>query len=110
MNNSSLGLVKQAQARYYSNRFYQSDMINPDFVQIAQAYGIRGVSINSSEELEKALDKYISVDFPVLFDKEVFKSVKIIFFSSSLLSLCSTSLTIFDSTLNCSISLLFTPS
>ena len=68
MNNSSLGLVKQAQARYYSNRFYQSDMINPDFVQIAQAYGIRGVSINSSEELEKALDKYISADFPVLFD------------------------------------------
>lgn len=43
-------------------------MINPDFVQIAQAYGIRGVSINSSEELEKALDKYISADFPVLFD------------------------------------------
>ena len=68
MNNSSLGLVKQAQARYYSNRFYQSDMINPDFVQRAQAYGIRGVSINSSEELEKALDKYISADFPVLFD------------------------------------------
>lgn len=68
MNNSSLGLVKQAQARYYSNRFYQSDMINPDFVQIAQAYGIRGVSINSSEELEKALDKYISADFPILFD------------------------------------------
>lgn len=68
MNNSSLGLVKQAQARYYSNRFYQSDMINPDFVQIAQAYGILGVSITSSEELEKALDKYISLNEPVLFD------------------------------------------
>lgn len=68
MNNSSLGLVKQAQARYYANRFYQSDMINPDFVKIASAYGIKGVSIETSEQLETALNKYISADYPVLFD------------------------------------------
>ena len=68
MNNSSLGLVKQAQAKYYNGRFYQSDMLNPDFVQIASAYGILGVSINSTKELELALNKYITKDYPVLFD------------------------------------------
>lgn len=68
MNNSSLGLVKQSQAKHYGSRFYQSDMVNPDFVQIASAYGIRGLSINTAEELETALDKYISASYPVLFD------------------------------------------
>ena len=68
MNNSSLGLIKQSQAKYYGNRFYQSDMVNPDFVKIASAYGIQGVSITTSDELEQALNKYIISDAPVLFD------------------------------------------
>jgi len=74
MNNSSLGLVKQAQSKYYGNRFYQSDMINPDFVQIASAYGIKGVTIYTKEQLEEALDKYIPKNYPVLFDIHTFSS------------------------------------
>ena len=68
MNNSSLGLVKQAQTKYYGGRIYQSEMINPDFVQIASAYGIEGVYINNKVDLENALDKYIPTNKPVLFD------------------------------------------
>lgn len=68
MNNSSLGLVKQAQSKYYGNRFYQSDMVNPDFVQIASAYRIKGVSIYTQQELKEALNKYIPQNYPVLFD------------------------------------------
>ena len=68
MNNSSLGLVKQAQGRYYGGRYYQSDMINPDFVQIASAYNIKGVTIRTVEELKQALNKYITKNIPVIFD------------------------------------------
>lgn len=68
MNNASLGLVKQAQGRYYGARYYQSDMINPDFVQIASAYNIKGVTIRTVEELKQALDKYITINQPVIFD------------------------------------------
>ena len=68
MNNSSLGLVKQAQSKYYGNRIYQSDMINPDFVQIAAAYGIKGIRIDTKQELEFALGKYIPINAPILFD------------------------------------------
>lgn len=68
MNNSSLGLVKQAQGRYYGGRYYQSDMINPDFVQIASAYNIKGVTIRTVEELKQALDKYITQNEPIIFD------------------------------------------
>lgn len=68
MNNSSLGLVKQAQKHYYGGRIYQSDMINPDFVQIASAYGIKGVTIRTVDELKSALNKYIPQNIPVIFD------------------------------------------
>ena len=68
MNNSSLGLVKQAQKHYYGGRLYQSDMVNPDFVQIAAAYGIKGITIRTVEDLKNALDKYISKNMPVVFD------------------------------------------
>ncbi len=68
MNNSSLGLVKQAQTHYYGGRLYQSDMVNPDFVQIAAAYGIKGITIRTVEDLKNALDKYISKNMPVVFD------------------------------------------
>lgn len=68
MNNSSLGLVKQAQKHYYGGRLYQSDMVNPDFVQIAAAYGIKGITIRTVEDLKNALDKYISKNIPVVFD------------------------------------------
>ena len=47
---------------------FQSDMINPDFVKIVEAYGIDGVSINTKDELLSALNKYISTPCPVLFD------------------------------------------
>ena len=68
MNNSSLGLVKQAQGRYYNGRYYQSDMVNPNFVQIASAYNIKGVTIKTVDELKLALNKYITKSIPVIFD------------------------------------------
>lgn len=68
MNNSSLGMIKVAQSRDYNNRFYQSDMINPDFEKIAAAYDIKSVSINTYSELNEAMSTFIPANEPVLFD------------------------------------------
>ena len=43
-------------------------MINPDFVQIASAYNIIGVTIRTVNELKQALNKYITKNIPVIFD------------------------------------------
>ena len=55
-NNSVLGMVRQWQTLTYDKRYSQTDLDRgPDFVKLADAYGIPGVRVNSSEELEKAL-------------------------------------------------------
>ena len=59
MNNNSLGLIKQQQKSFYSGRYYQSDLINPDFAAIAGAYNIKGINVSTLEEFEKAVDEMI---------------------------------------------------
>ncbi|MCM1265820.1 MAG: thiamine pyrophosphate-binding protein [Candidatus Gastranaerophilales bacterium] len=65
MNNSSLGMVSSLQEKIY-NKKYESDMINPDFVKIAQAYGILGYNIRTKEELQKALKEIFTYKKAVL--------------------------------------------
>lgn len=67
MNNSSLGMISKTQIESYSKK-YQSDMLNPDFTQIARAYGILGYKISTKNQLEKALKEIFVCKKPVLLD------------------------------------------
>lgn len=67
LNNSSLGMVKTLQQRKYS-KTYQTDLVNPDFVKIASAYGILGYKISTPDELKCALDEIFTYKKPVLLD------------------------------------------
>ena len=67
MNNSSLGMISKTQIESYSKK-YQSDMLNPDFTQIARAYGILGYKISTKNQLEKALSEIFVCKKPVLLD------------------------------------------
>lgn len=70
MNNSALGMIKNQQLEKGYN-LYQSGMLNPDFVQIASSYGIRGYSVNSMAELKEALAQIFVYKKPVLLDIKV---------------------------------------
>ena len=59
IKNDSLGLIKQQQKDLYGERYYQSDLKNPDFVEIAKAYNIKGINVSTVKEFEKALDEMI---------------------------------------------------
>jgi len=61
LNNRSLGMVKQWQDMIYSGRHSHSYMKSlPDFVKLAESYGHIGISINTTEELEKKLKLALS--------------------------------------------------
>lgn len=71
LNNGYLGMVRQWQELYYSNResetYFQS---LPDFVKLAQAYGHVGMRITKKSDVEGALrealalkDKFVFMDF-----------------------------------------------
>ncbi|MCD8377377.1 MAG: thiamine pyrophosphate-binding protein [Candidatus Gastranaerophilales bacterium] len=70
MNNSSLGMVKTLQQKNYNNTFC-SNMINPDFVKLAQSYGILGIRVRNEQELHRALKEMFRYRKAVLLDIQV---------------------------------------
>lgn len=57
LDNKSLNLVAQFQRQTWKSHPTTGEKYNPDFVHIAQAYGIHGVSIKSSRGIEKMLPR-----------------------------------------------------
>ncbi|MFO0659289.1 MAG: biosynthetic-type acetolactate synthase large subunit [Polyangiaceae bacterium] len=55
LNNHYLGMVRQWQELFFERRYSQTEMTNPDFVQLASAYGIRGMKVNDRATLESAI-------------------------------------------------------
>lgn len=57
MNNSYLGMVRQWQQLFFGRRYSSTRMVNPDFVKIAEAYGIRGRRVSTRRELHEAVEE-----------------------------------------------------
>ncbi len=75
INNSSLGMVRQWQTLFYSERYSNTDLHTsvgsriPDFVRLAEAYGAVGLRCERSEDLDATIEKAMSInDVPVVVD------------------------------------------
>lgn len=66
MNNSSLGMVRQTQEEQFEGRIFESDLLNPDFVKLAQSYGIEALRVKHSSEIIPAFEKAFETDLPFL--------------------------------------------
>lgn len=78
LNNSSLGMVRQWQEEFYDERYSQSLLdMNPDFVKLAESYGIRGIKIEKEEDVDHALHEIFSFDGPVLADFRIIPKEKV---------------------------------
>lgn len=72
INNQSLGMVRQWQELFYEERYSHSLIPSqPDFVKLAEAYGIKGYVINTTEEADEILNEVLHNDEPVLLDFRV---------------------------------------
>lgn len=66
-NNGVLGMVRQMQKMFYNGRYSQINLQgNPDFVKVAEGYGIRGIRVNALEELRSAFEEAFRHPGPVL--------------------------------------------
>lgn len=69
MNNQVLGMVRQWQKAFYGGRFSATDPHRPtDFVQLAQAFEIKGFRIEKDEEVEPVLRAAFALNQPALID------------------------------------------
>ncbi len=74
LNNGYLGMVRQWQQLFYGKRYSCSDMtFAPDFVKLAEAYGILGLRADKPSEVEGALRKAFAHAGPVVIDFKVDK-------------------------------------
>lgn len=55
LNNSFLGMVRQWQELFFDHRYSFTKMVNPSFVEIANAYKIPGLKIDKYKELEESV-------------------------------------------------------
>ncbi len=76
MNNACLGMVRQWQQLFFDNRTSYSvfGSNNPDFVKMADAYGMIGMRATNPKEMREVLEKGMAIkDAPVLMDFSVVK-------------------------------------
>ena len=60
LNNNFLGMVRQWQQLFHEKRYSFTEMQNPDFVKIAQAYGITARKVEHREDLQNALREMLA--------------------------------------------------
>ncbi|MBE0448626.1 MAG: biosynthetic-type acetolactate synthase large subunit [Actinobacteria bacterium] len=70
LNNGYLGMVRQWQELFYNRRYSQVDLNvgTPNFVKLADAYGIKGIQVTQVEDVEAVLGQSIESREPVLID------------------------------------------
>jgi acetolactate synthase I/II/III large subunit len=70
INNGWQGMVRQWQEAFYGERYSCSNMEvgMPDFVKLAEAYGVKGMRIESRDQLKNAIAEILAHDGPVLVD------------------------------------------
>ncbi len=75
INNGWQGMVRQWQEAFYGERYSSSNMEvgMPDFVLLAQAFGIKGMAVRSRDELKDAIAEMLAHNGPVLLDVQVKK-------------------------------------
>lgn len=62
LNNNFLGNVRQWQSLFFHDRFSQTPLVNPDFVMIANAYGIAAENVETRDTLDAAIGRTVKHD------------------------------------------------
>ncbi|MEZ4516857.1 MAG: biosynthetic-type acetolactate synthase large subunit [Chloroflexota bacterium] len=71
INNGYLGMVRQWQDVFYNKRYVGTPLFNPDFVKLAEAYGIPGRAVTQKTDVYEAIREAQATEGPFLLDFQV---------------------------------------
>jgi acetolactate synthase I/II/III large subunit len=72
INNGYLGMVRQWQEQFYEHRYAHVNLeVSPDFVKLAEAYGVPALRATKASEVAHTLEKGLSIPGPVLIEMKV---------------------------------------
>lgn len=66
LDNTYLGMVRQWQQLFFDRRYSSVSLQNPDFIKIAEGFGVAGKKISKPEELKGAVSDMLAHDGPYL--------------------------------------------
>jgi acetolactate synthase-1/2/3 large subunit len=68
LNNGFLGMVRQWQQLFYQRRYVATPLSNPDFVKVAEAYGIAAIRVTDKLQVMPAIQQAMEHQGPFLID------------------------------------------
>ncbi len=69
INNNFLGMVRQWQQFFYESSYVATEYShNPDFVKLAEAFGILGIRVTKQDQVESAINQAMEYEGPVIVD------------------------------------------
>jgi len=77
LNNNILGMVHQWQDLFFEKRYSSTELLNPDFMQLAKAYDMQGRKITRREDLQKALKEMFELKKACLLEVVVKKQYNV---------------------------------
>jgi acetolactate synthase-1/2/3 large subunit len=75
-NNNAYGNVRRDQEERFHGRLIASDLTNPDFMKLAEAFGVSGRRAKNPDDLKKALEEALGKDAPCLIEVPLEKSAE----------------------------------
>lgn len=76
-NNGAYGNVRRDQETRFGNRIIGADLVNPDFMQLAGAFGVAGQRVRGADELAAALAEAIRRNEPALIEVTVTRETEV---------------------------------
>ncbi len=68
VNNGSYGSIRMHQGKHYPGRRYGTDLVNPDMVALARAYGAGAARVERTEQFAAAFEQALAADHPFLIE------------------------------------------
>lgn len=78
LNNNFLGMVRQWQDMFFNKRYASTELINPDFIRIAEAYGISAQMITERANLSNGVAEMLSARGPYLLEVAISKEANVL--------------------------------
>jgi acetolactate synthase-1/2/3 large subunit len=66
VDNGMYGTIRMHQERHYPGRVVATDLVNPDFVAYARAFGAHGALVERTEDFAAAFDEALAASGPAL--------------------------------------------
>jgi len=73
INNQFLGMVRQWQEFFYDKRYAATPLLGPDFVKLADAFGLKGVRVEKRADVKPTVLDTLAHDGTVIIDFRVEK-------------------------------------